>query len=455
VIALTLAAALAACGGETEPDAPSAPGAAPAGVLAGPIAEAVERIEPRVVDWRRDVHEHPELSNREVRTAALVAGELEALGMTVRTGVAHTGVVALLEGARPDPVVALRADMDALPVTEETGLPFASRVRTEYQGRDVGVMHACGHDAHVAILLGVAHVLAGLRDELPGSVLFVFQPAEEGAPPGEEGGAELMLAEGVFDAPRPGAIFGLHVVPQHEAGEIGWRARGAMASSDRLLVTVRGRQTHAAYPWLGIDPITVAARTILALQALPARQVDARVPSVVSIGRVTGGVRSNIIPDSVELEGTIRSLEPAVREELHRLVRETAMGTAETAGASAEVRIDRGYPVTWNDPDLVRASLPTLERVAPGRVVETLPRTGAEDFAYFAREVPGFYFWLGIREPGTRPEDAAPNHSPHFRIDESALELGVRALANLAVDWLAAGPEAGAQGGAGAPAAAP
>jgi amidohydrolase len=436
VIAFTAGAWLVACGGELE--APETPRAAPTGVLADAIAEATAKVEPRVVAWRRDFHEHPELSNREVRTAAEIAEALRRLGLVVRTEVAHTGVVGLLEGARPEPVVALRADMDALPVTEETGLPFASRVRTEYQGRDVGVMHACGHDAHMAILLGVAEVLAGMRGELPGSVLFVFQPAEEGAPPGEEGGAELMLAEGVFDGPRPGAIFGLHVVPQHEAGEIAYRARGAMASSDRLIVTIRGRQTHAAYPWLGVDPIAVAARTILALQALPARQVDARVPSVVSIGRVAGGVRSNIIPDAVELEGTIRSLEPAQREELHRLVRETAEGLAEAADARAEVVIDRGYPVTWNDPELVRTSLPSLERVAPGRVLEALPRTGAEDFSYFAREVPGFYFWLGIREPGTRVEDAAPNHSPLFRVDEDALELGVRALANVAVDWLAA-----------------
>jgi amidohydrolase len=432
---------LTACGGEGETPQPAR--AAPPGTLTEAIAEAAAEVEPRVIAWRRDLHEHPELSNREVRTARIVAEELERLGLTVRREVAHTGVVALLEGARPEPVVALRADMDALPVTEETRLPFASRVRTEYEGREVGVMHACGHDAHTAILLGVAEVLAGLRDRLPGSVLFVFQPAEEGAPPGEEGGADLMLAEGVFASPRPGAIFGLHVVPQHEAGEIGWRARGAMASSDRLEIRIRGRQTHAAYPWLGVDPITVAARTILALQALPAREVDARVPSVVSIGRVAGGVRSNIIPDTVELEGTIRSLEPAVREVLHQRVRETAEGLAEAAGARAEVTIHRGYPVTWNDPDLVRESLPSLERASPGRVVEALPRTGAEDFAYFAQEVPGFYFWLGIRAPGTRPEDAAPNHSPLFRVDEDALVVGVRALAGVAADWLAANPTAG------------
>jgi amidohydrolase len=269
-------------------------------------------------------------------------------------------------------------------------------------------------------------------------VLFVFQPAEEGAPPGEEGGAELMLEEGVFEEPRPGAVFGLHVVPQHEVGEIGWRARGAMASSDGLAILVRGRQTHAAYPWLGVDPVTAASEIVLALQALPARRVDARTPSVVSFGMIHGGVRGNIIPDTVELEGTIRALSPDLRDELHRKVRDTADAVARSVGARAEVTIRPGYPVTWNDPELVRRMLPTLETVAgPGRLVEAPPRTGAEDFSYFAREVPGFYFWLGIRPPGTPPEDAPPNHSPLFTIDEAALPLGVQALSQLAVDWLA------------------
>ena len=279
----------------------------PGGVLAEAIAEATAKVEPQVVSWRRDLHEHPELSNREVRTSALVARELERLGLTVRTEVAHTGVVALLEGNRPDPVVALRADMDGLPVTEETGLPFASRVRTEYAGRDVGVMHACGHDAHVAILLGVAEVLAGMRDELPGSVLFVFQPAEEGAPRRRRrwGGSDARGRR--VREPQAGCDLRPPRRAAARGGEIGYRARGAMASSDRMEITIRGRQTHAAYPWLGVDPIAVAARTILALQALPARQVDARVPAVVSIGRIAGGLRSNIIPDSVELEGTIRA----------------------------------------------------------------------------------------------------------------------------------------------------
>ncbi len=396
-------------------------------------------VEPQVIAWRRDIHRHPELSNREFRTAALVADELERLGLEVRREIAHTGVVGLLRGGLPGPTVALRADMDALPVREETGLPFASEERTTYLGRDVGVMHACGHDAHVAILLGVARVLTALRAELPGDVLLLFQPAEEGAPAGEEGGAELMLAEGVFDDPEPVAVFGLHVVPQHAVGEIGYRAGGAMASSDRLRILVKGRQTHAAYPWFGVDPIAAAARIVLALHAIPARVVDARIGSVVSIGAIHGGVRNNIIPDQVELLGTIRSLDPELRGQLHQRVRETAEKTAEASGARAEVEISLGYPVTVNDPDLVAASLPTLRRVAGEEAVVRAPaRTGAEDFSFLAARVPGFYFWLGIRPPGVSAEDAAPNHSPRFVVDEGALVLGVRALGHLAFDALEA-----------------
>ncbi|MDJ0867100.1 MAG: amidohydrolase [Myxococcota bacterium] len=410
--------------------------AAPAGAQRDEaVSAAVAAVQPQVVSWRRDIHEHPELSNREHRTAALVAEHLESLGLEVRTGIAHTGVIGVLRGARPGPVVALRADMDALPVTEQTGLPFASRVRTSYLGREVGVMHACGHDAHTAILMGAAQVLAGL-DDLPGTVLFVFQPAEEGAPPGEEGGADLMLAEGAFDDPKPEAVFGLHVVPQHETGTVAWTPRGAMASSDRLRIVVRGRQTHAAYPWLGVDPIHAAARVVLALHAIPARRVDTRVASVVSIGAIHGGVRSNIIPDEVELLGTIRALSPELREAVRAEVRRAAGATATAAGASAEVEISPGYPITWNDPDLAERMLPTLERAADGRVERALPRTGAEDFAYFSQRAPGLYVWLGVRPPGVAPEDAAPNHSPHFVVDESALPVGVRTLSLLAVDYL-------------------
>ncbi len=447
---LPLAAALAlACSAEPESspppqaDAPAESASRPAVPLQTAVERGAAEVAERVVAWRRDIHRHPELSNREFRTAALVADHLESLGLEVRREVAHTGVVAVLRGARPGPVVALRADMDALPVTEQTGLPFASKVRDRYLGRDVGVMHACGHDAHVAILMGVAQVLAGVRDQLPGQVLFLFQPAEEGAPPGEEGGADLMIAEGALADPRPDAIFALHVVSQLEAGEIGLRPGGAMASSDRLRIVVRGRQTHAAYPWLGVDPITAAARVVLALQAIPARRVDTRIPGVVSIGAIHGGVRNNIIPDEVELLGTIRALDPELRSALHAEVRRAAEETAEAAGATAEVEISLGYPITRNDPGLTARIRPSLERVAGAeRVRDALPRTGAEDFAFFQQEVPGVYFWLGGRPPEVAREDAEPNHSPRFVLDEATLPLGVRALAAVAVDVLAAGATA-------------
>jgi amidohydrolase len=395
------------------------------------------QVEPRVIAWRRDIHQNPELSNREFRTGKLVADHLEALGIEVRREVAHTGVVGVLRGGMPGAVVALRADMDALPVVEEVDLPFASKVRTTYLGREVGVMHACGHDAHTAILLGVAEVLTGVREKLPGSVLFLFQPAEESAPPGEEGGADLMIEEGALADPRPDAIFALHVVPQYQAGEIAYRAGGAMASSDKLEITVRGKQTHAAYPWMGVDPIAVASRIVLALQALPGRQMDARLPSVVSIGTIHGGVRYNIIPGEVELRGTIRTLEPSMQPELHRRIRTTATKIAESAGASAEVSIQINYPVTYNDPKLVARMEPTLRRVAGAdRLQKGLPRTGAEDFSFFSQKAPGLYFWLGVRAPDVAEKDAAPNHSPLFRVDESALVLGVRAMVHLAVDFL-------------------
>jgi len=399
---------------------------------------AAERVAPRVVEWRRDLHRHPELSNRERRTAGRVAEELERLGLELRTGVAHTGVVGVLRGARPGPVVALRADMDALPVTEEVDLPFASKVRTQYAGKEVGVMHACGHDAHTAMLLGAAEVLAGLREELPGTVVFLFQPAEERPPPGEQGGAPLMIAEGALADPAPEAIFALHVVPQHPVGTVAWRSGGAMASSDRMEITVRGRGTHAAYPWRGVDPIAAAARLVLALQAIPGRQLDARLPAVVSLGAIHGGIRHNVIPDAVELQGTIRSLDPKQRPELHRRIEREAAGIAAATGTEVDLRIDvaGGYPVTVNHPTLTRRMLPTLERVAP-RLVEDLPRTGAEDFAFYAERIPGLYLWLGIRPPDVAAEDAAPNHSPRFFVDEAALPLGTRLLAQLALDYLA------------------
>ena len=412
--------------------------------LEAEIDRLAAEVEPQVIAWRRDIHQHPELSNRELRTAKLVADHLDELGIEVRREIAKTGVVGLLRGGLPGGVVALRADMDALPVTEEVDLPFASKVRTTYLGREVGVMHACGHDAHTAILLGVAEVLTKLRERIPGSVLFLFQPAEEGAPPGEKGGASLMIEEGALESPRPEAIFALHVSPEHPAGEIAYRAGGAMASSDKLEIRVRGKQTHAAYPWLGVDPIAVASSIVLALQALPGRQIDARLPSVVSIGAIHGGVRHNIIPGEVELLGTIRTLDPGVQPDLHQRIRRAATKIAESAGASAEVEITIGNPVTYNDPELTARMEPTLRRVAGAeRLRVGLPRTGAEDFSFLSREVPGLYFWLGTRSPGVAEKDAAPNHSPLFEVDESALGLGVRALAHLAVDFLSKEDAAG------------
>ncbi len=398
------------------------------------VAERIEAVMPKVVAWRRDIHQHPELANREFRTAALITEHLEMLGMEVRTEIAHTGVVGILRGGEPGPVVALRADMDALPVEEQVDVPFASRVRAEYMGQEVPVMHACGHDLHVAILMGVAEVLATMRDELPGTVMFVFQPAEEGAPPGEEGGAELMLREGLFDDPRPDAIFGLHVVPA-PVGTIGWRSGGMMASSDRFTIKVRGRQTHGAVPWGGVDPIVVASQIVLGLQTIPSRQLDATLtPSVVTVGAIRGGVRHNIIPEEVDMTGTLRTFDPDTREQIHERVTRTAENIAASAGATAEVEIFHGYPVTYNDPELTGRMLPTLRRVVGEGLVEAPRATGAEDFSYYQQEVPGLFFFVGIGSDD--PEKVHPNHSPRFYADERGLPIGVRAMTALALDFL-------------------
>jgi len=410
--------------------------------LQAEIDAGAASLDEQVIAWREDFHQHPELGNREFRTSGIIAKHLKRLGLEVRTQVAATGVVGVLHGSKPGPVVALRADMDAVPVTEEVNLPFRSTARTRYRGRDVGVMHAAGHDAHTAMLMAVAAVLVDLRERLPGTLLFVFQPAGEGAPVGEKGGAKRMLAEGVFDHPRPDYVLGLHVAPQLAAGKIAIRSGGVMASSDRLEIHVRGRQTSAAYPWLGVDPISVASRILLAVETIPGRQVDAGFPSVVSIGAIHGGVRRNIIPEEVELLGTIRTLEPKLRPALIRLVKTAATGIAESAGAHAEVTIQAGDPITWNDPALTERVRKSLVRVAgAGNVILGLPRTGSDDFAFFAKEVPGVYFGLGTRAPATPPEAAAPSYSPHFRIDESALQLGVRALASAALDLLTEPPQ--------------
>ena len=397
------------------------------------------QVQGKVVAWRRDIHAHPELSNRETRTAELVAQHLRSLGIEVRTGVAHTGVVGVLRGGKPGPVVALRADMDALPVTEEVDVPFASKVRATYNGQEVGVMHACGHDTHTAMLMGVAEVLAGMRNDLPGTVKFIFQPAEEGAPAGEQGGAELMITEGALENPKPDAIFGLHVFP-YPAGDIRYRAGPIMASADAFHIVVRGRQTHGAIPWAGIDPVVIASQIVLGLQTIVSRQVDlTAAPAIVTVGVINAGVRYNIIPDSVVMSGTIRTFDAAVRRDVHNRVRRTAESIAQSAGASAVVAIDTGAAVTYNDPALTESILPTLRAVAgASHVALGPPITAAEDFSRYQQHIPGVFFFLGITPPGTDPAKAAPNHSPRFYVDEAALPVGVRALAHVAVDYLSA-----------------
>jgi amidohydrolase len=398
----------------------------------------IAEVMPKVVAWRRDIHQHPELGNREVRTAKLVADHLKALGMQVRTAVAHTGVVGVLKGGKPGPVVALRADMDALPVTEQVNVPFKSTIRTQWMGQEVGVMHACGHDNHVAILMGVAEALAMMQKDVPGTVVFLFQPAEEGPPPGEQGGARLMVEQGVLRDPAPGAIFGLHVMPA-PVGVIGYRPKGALAGADALRIVVTGRQTHGAMPWAGVDPIVVSAQIVTALQTVVSRSVNiTEAPAIVTVGTIRGGVRSNIIPDSVEMTGTIRTYSPEMQKTIHARIHQIAEGVAASAGAKVQVTIDDGYPVTFNDPTLTDRMLPTLKRVAgDDKVVLSDPVTGSEDFSVFQQTVPGLFVLLGVTPPGTDMSKVAVNHSPFFFADEAALPLGVKALAHLATDWLA------------------
>jgi amidohydrolase len=404
------------------------------------IDAASKKVESKVIDCRRDIHQHPELGNRETRTSKIIADRLRELGIEVKTPVAHTGVIGILRGGKPGRVVALRADMDALPVVEQVDVPFKSTVRTTFNGHDVGVMHACGHDAHVAILLGVAEVLAGIREEIPGTVKFLFQPAEEGAPEGEEGGAKLMVKEGALDNPKVDAVFGLHVTSRYPVGELAYRPGSMMAAVDSFKITVHGKQTHGAYPWLGVDPIVVAAQIVLGLQTIPSRQVDSSLaPSIVTVGAIHGGVRNNIIPDDVEMIGTIRSLDAKMRDDIHARIKRTAEDIAKSGGATATVTIAEGYPITYNDPAVTERMAPTLRRVAGPSNVEVVNATlGAEDFSFFQQKVPGLFFWLGTRPKNQTAEQAASNHSPLFYVDESGLELGVRAMAHVAVDYLLA-----------------
>jgi amidohydrolase len=411
---------------------------AAAQITPGEIDRLAADAQEQVVQWRRWFHENPELSNREFNTSARVAEILTGMGLEPRTGIAHTGVVAIIEGGKPGPLVAIRADMDGLPVTEETGLPFASKARDEYNGQKVGVMHACGHDSHMAMALGAASVLNAVKDELAGSVMLIFQPAEEGAPEGEEGGAELMLKEGLFDERKPEAVFGIHVGVNQPSGKLALRSGPLMAAVDSFHLVVQGRQTHGARPWNGVDPIVVASQIVLGLQTIASRQVDVTLaPSIVSVGRISGGVRNNVIPDSVEMEGTIRTFDEEMRQQIHMRIERTARMIAESAGAEVDFKISYGYPATANDAELTERMLPTLERVAgEDGLLIIQPQTVAEDFSYFANATPGLFMFLGNGAPGEDPDSQPTNHSPFFDMYEPSLQTGVRAFSHLVVDYL-------------------
>ena len=402
------------------------------------LGDAIEReaqaVEAQMIAWRRDIHQNPELGNREVRTSALVAAHLKKLGYEVRDKIAITGVVGILKGGKPGPVVALRADMDALPVTEEVDLPFASKVKTTWNGRETGVMHACGHDAHTAILMAAADVFAKLRDQLSGTIKLIFQPAEEGLPIGEEGGAQLMIKEGVLENPKPEAVFGLHVTSGLNIGMLAYRAGAAMDGSDTFRIIVKGRQTHGARPWQGIDPIVIGAQIVLALQTIQSRQVDVtKEPSVLTIGAFNGGNRPNIIPDKVEMLGTLRTFDQETRDFIIRRVKETTEAIAQSGGAEATVEWKAdGYIPLVNNVALTQRMVPTLKRVAG--VVEGPRITASEDFSFYAKHVPGLFFHVGITPSGVAPLKAASNHSPRFQIDEAGLLTGLRSILHVTFD---------------------
>ncbi|QSX79182.1 amidohydrolase [Agrilutibacter solisilvae] len=407
------------------------------------VAAAARSLQDKVVAWRRDFHANPELSNREQRTAAKVAEHLRSLGLTPQTGIAHHGVVAIIKGGRPGPRVALRADIDALPVTEQTGLPYASKATAQFNGQTTGVMHACGHDAHTSILLGVADALVAMREQLPGEVMLVFQPAEEGVPPGETGGAPQMLAEGLFKTFKPDAMFGLHVFSTVQAGQLAVRPGPLMAASDRFTMTVKGRQTHGSRPSGGIDPVAAAADIVGSAQTIVSRRTDiARLPAVVTFGTIHGGIRFNIIPDEVTMSGTIRTFDPKVREAIFADLRNVATHVAAAHGAQVDAKVPdaEGNPVTVNDAALTARMLPSLKAVAGAdNVVEPSLQMGAEDYSYFAREVPSMYFFVGATAKGVDPATAPSNHSPKFLLDESALDLGLRAMLQVTLDYLEQG----------------
>ena len=410
---------------------------AQAGITPEEIDQAAAAVQPQVVEWRRWFHQNPELSNREFNTSARIVEILRGMGLEPRTGIAHTGVVAIIEGRLPGPLVAIRTDIDGLPVVEQTGLPFASTVRGEYNGQDVGVMHACGHDNHMAMVLGAAKVLNDMKAELPGSVMLIFQPAEEGPPGGEDGGASMMLDEGIFADRMPAAVFGMHVGISIPGGQFAVKPGPMMAAADRYQITVKGKQTHGARPWDGVDPIVVASQIVIGLQTIASRQVDVtKAPSIISVGRISGGIRNNVIPDKVEIEGTIRTFDPEMRDYIHKAIERTARLIAESAGAEIEFELQQGPPSLQNNAELTSLVLPALERASGHPAHSIQPQTVAEDFAEYGRVTPAVFVFLGNWPEEMDPTTQPTNHSPYFDMHEPYMENGVKAFSHMVVDFL-------------------
>lgn len=406
--------------------------------LQSKVDKQARDIEQKMIDWRRDLHQNPELSNREFKTSAKVAEHLKSLGIEVQTGIAHTGVVGILKGGKPGPVIALRADMDALPVTERNNLPFASKEKAIFNGQETGVMHACGHDAHVAILMSVAEILSKNKNDLKGTIKFIFQPAEEGAPAGEKGGAGLMVEEGVLENPNVDVIFGLHVRSISKLGVIEYRPKGFMAASDWFTIKVYGKQSHGSRPWLGVDPIVVSSQIIAGLQTIVSRQTDlTQAAAVISIGRINSGIRENIIPETLEMSGTIRTFDPQMQGIIHDKIKLTATNIAESAGARAEVIIDKKMPVTFNNEKITKQMVASLKRAAgDNNVIEIPPDTGSEDFAYYVEKVPGMFFFVGACPADMDPAKAASHHTPDFMMDEGSMRVGLKAMLQLTLDYM-------------------
>ncbi len=402
------------------------------------ISNEADKIESKCISWRRDIHEHPELGNRETRTAKLIADHLKKLGMEVKEGVAKTGVVGTLKGVQPGPCIALRADIDALPVVERGNLAFASKQKSTYNGQEVGVMHACGHDTHVAILMSVAEILSGMKNEIKGTIKFIFQPAEEGPPEGEEGGADLMVKEGVMDNPKVDVIFGLHIESDIEVGKLQYKPGAFMASSDWFHIVVKGKGSHGSQPWRGIDPIQISAQIIEGLQSIVSRQMElTKGPVVITVGKINGGVRSNIIPEECVMDGTIRTLDKDMQKQVHEKIKWTVEKIAEASGATADISITTKTLVTYNTPELVKKMIPSLESAAGvANVSEREWVTGAEDFSYYGTKAPSFFFYLGGMPKGNDPKKAPPHHTADFFIDESGMKTGIKAFCDIVIDYM-------------------